>query len=69
MRNARGFVKKKKYPSYVEVTRVVEGYESIEFKQLFSSWKDKEDNIGFTKNMSTEILYMNRAEFIEYKKI
>ncbi|XP_018568811.1 advillin-like, partial [Anoplophora glabripennis] len=40
LRNARGFVKKKKYPSNTKVTRVVDGYEPVEFKMLFSSWKD-----------------------------
>lgn len=40
LRNARGFVKKKKYPGNTKVTRVVDGYEPVEFKMLFSSWKD-----------------------------
>ncbi|KAJ8952266.1 hypothetical protein NQ318_007433 [Aromia moschata] len=40
LRNARGFVKKKKYPSNTKVTRVVDGYEPVEFKMLFSAWKD-----------------------------
>lgn len=43
LRNARGFVKKKRYPNNTKVTRVVEGYESLEFKALFNIWKEKED--------------------------
>ncbi|XP_050309860.1 villin-like protein quail [Anthonomus grandis grandis] len=39
LRNARGFVKKKKYPSNTKVTRVVEGLEPAEFKALFKLWK------------------------------
>ncbi|KAH0810615.1 hypothetical protein GEV33_012178 [Tenebrio molitor] len=41
LRNARGFVKKKKYPNNTKVTRVVDGYEPVEFKMLFSFWKDE----------------------------
>ncbi|XP_008194361.1 advillin isoform X4 [Tribolium castaneum] len=41
LRNARGFVKKKKYPNNTNVTRVVDGFESSEFKMLFSFWKDE----------------------------
>ncbi|KAK9879533.1 hypothetical protein WA026_006604 [Henosepilachna vigintioctopunctata] len=41
LRNARGFVKKKKYPSTTKVTRVVDGYEPDEFKFLFPCWKDE----------------------------
>ncbi|XP_045472263.1 advillin isoform X1 [Harmonia axyridis] len=41
LRNARGFVKKKKYPSYTKVTRVVEDHEPYEFKMLFSCWNDE----------------------------
>lgn len=44
LRNARGFVKKKRYPNNTKVTRVVEVYEPLEFKALFNVWKDKEDN-------------------------
>lgn len=51
LRNARGFVKKKKYPSFVSVTRVIEGYEPLEFKLLFSSWKNNEETIGLVKRM------------------
>lgn len=40
LRNARGFVKKKKYPNQTRVGRVVEGHEPSEFKALFFSWKD-----------------------------
>ncbi|XP_050509264.1 advillin isoform X1 [Diabrotica virgifera virgifera] len=39
LRNARGFVKKKKYPANTKVTRVVDSYEPQEFKMLFASWK------------------------------
>ncbi|KAG5887879.1 hypothetical protein JTB14_015531 [Gonioctena quinquepunctata] len=41
LRNARGFVKKKKYPSNTKVTRVVDGHEPVEFKMLFVSWRDE----------------------------
>ncbi|XP_074029921.1 villin like protein quail isoform X3 [Leptinotarsa decemlineata] len=40
LRNARGFVKKKKYPSNTRVTRVIDGHEPVEFKMLFASWRD-----------------------------
>lgn len=40
MRNARGFVKKKKYPNNTNVTRVIDGSECLEFKMLFNYWKD-----------------------------
>jgi hypothetical protein len=42
MRNAHGFVKKKGYPSHTAVTRVIDGGEPVDFKQLFSSWRTKD---------------------------
>ncbi|XP_022911438.2 advillin isoform X2 [Onthophagus taurus] len=42
MRNARGFVKKKKYANETSVTRVVDGAEPKEFKMLFVSWRQKD---------------------------
>lgn len=41
LRNARGFVKKKKYPNSTQVARVVDTFEPVEFKMLFASWKDE----------------------------
>lgn len=41
LRNARGFVKKKKYPAFTKVTRVVDGHEPPEFKILFADWKSE----------------------------
>ncbi|KRT83941.1 hypothetical protein AMK59_927 [Oryctes borbonicus] len=52
MRNARGFVKKKKYPNETTVTRIIDGAEPIEFKVLFISWKDKEDTKTKTNNVN-----------------
>lgn len=53
LRNARGFVKKKKYPNNTKVTRVVEGSEPLEFKVLFLRWKNTTENGRcFTKNQS-----------------
>lgn len=53
LRNARGFVKKKKYPNNTKVTRVVEGSEPLEFKVLFLRWKNTTENGWcFTKNQS-----------------
>lgn len=49
LRNARGFVKKKKYPNNTKVTRVVEGHEPLEFKVLFLAWKNGK---SFTKTNS-----------------
>lgn len=46
MRNARGFVKKKKYTNATRVTRVIDGGEPIEFKSLFLSWKDADEQKG-----------------------
>ncbi|XP_065344773.1 villin-1-like [Cloeon dipterum] len=42
MRNAHGFVKKKGYPSHTAVTRVIDGGEPVDFKQLFVSWRNKD---------------------------
>jgi hypothetical protein len=42
MRNAHGFVKKKGYPSHTAVTRVIDGGEPVDFKQLFTSWRNKD---------------------------
>lgn len=44
MRNARGFVKKKKYNSNTPVVRVIDGFETIEFILLFPTWIDSENN-------------------------
>lgn len=51
IRNARGFVKKKKYPNSVNVTRVVDGAEPYEFKMLFPSWKEREEQVGLIKGL------------------
>lgn len=51
LRNARGFVKKKKYPNHTKVVRVVEGYEPSEFKALFATWKNEiKGNIYYIQN-------------------
>lgn len=42
IRNGRGFIKKKKYPSSTLLIRVIEGHEPIEFIHLFPSWEIKE---------------------------
>ncbi|XP_055837205.1 villin-like protein quail [Episyrphus balteatus] len=42
IRNGRGFIKKKKYPSSTLLIRVIEGHEPIEFTHLFPSWEDRE---------------------------
>ena len=47
MRNAQGFIKKKGYPEHTRVTRVIDGGEPIEFKNLFKSWKDSNQTNGF----------------------
>lgn len=44
IRNAHGFVKKKNYTSHIPVCRVIEGGEPIEFKLLFSSWREEDAN-------------------------
>lgn len=49
MRNAQGYVTKKGYPSNTLVTRVVDGGEPIEFKVLFSSWKERNQTSGMGK--------------------
>lgn len=49
MRNAQGYVTKKGYPSNTLVTRVVDGGEPIEFKALFSSWKERNQTTGMGK--------------------
>lgn len=52
MRNAQGFIKKKGYPDHTQVTRVIDGGESEEFKTLFSGWKTKNDAVGFGRQNS-----------------
>lgn len=52
LRNARGFVKKKNYPTNTKVTRVIDGKEPIEFKMLFLNWKDKPRTINNNKTNS-----------------
>ncbi|XP_055919693.1 villin-like protein quail isoform X2 [Eupeodes corollae] len=42
IRNGRGFIKKKKYPSSTLLIRVIEGHEPIEFTHLFPGWVDRE---------------------------
>lgn len=37
---AQGFIQSKKYPTWTEVHRVVEGAESAPFKQYFATWRD-----------------------------
>lgn len=49
LRNARGFVKKKKYPNSTKVTRVVEGFEPLEYQVLFASWTNKDNCNGKIK--------------------
>ncbi|XP_021921948.1 advillin-like isoform X2 [Zootermopsis nevadensis] len=49
MRNAQGYVTKKGYPSNTLVTRVVDGGEPIEFKVLFTSWKEYNQTSGIGK--------------------
>ncbi|XP_014251721.1 villin-1-like [Cimex lectularius] len=42
MRNGHGFLKKKNYPVHCGITRVVDGGEPIEFKVIFTSWREDE---------------------------
>lgn len=55
MRNAQGYVTKKGYPSNTLVTRVVDGGEPIEFKALFSSWKERNQTTGMGKQSTGKI--------------
>lgn len=48
IRNGRGFIKKKKYPSSTLLIRVVEGHEPVEFTHLFPSWDDRETKTAQT---------------------
>lgn len=50
IRNARGFVKKKKYPFQTPVVRVIDGYEPVEFMNLFSKWSDYFEQNGNCKS-------------------
>lgn len=52
MRNAHGFVKKKGYPNHVPVTRVIDGGEPLEFKSLFSNWKEPNQTVGLGQTFS-----------------
>lgn len=60
MRNARGFVKKKKYPNETTVTKVIDGAEPIEFKMLFTSWKNKEELKGKPNNGNIPLLVLSQ---------
>ncbi|KAK4879724.1 hypothetical protein RN001_007870 [Aquatica leii] len=52
LRNARGFVKKKNYPNNTRVTRIVDEEEPVDFKMLFSNWKDKNEAKTGLKSVS-----------------
>ncbi|KAG5671064.1 hypothetical protein PVAND_001279 [Polypedilum vanderplanki] len=39
--HAQEFIKKKNYPTWTKVSRIVEGAETAPFKQYFMSWRDK----------------------------
>lgn len=41
MARAQSFLASKKYPSWTQVHRIIEGAESAPFKQYFSSWRDR----------------------------
>ncbi|XP_022245088.1 villin-1-like [Limulus polyphemus] len=49
MRNAQGFIKKKTYRNYTQVTRVIEGGEPPEFQCLFRTWRDPHHTVGLGK--------------------
>lgn len=75
LRNARGFVKKKKYPSETCVTRVVENKEPFEFKMLFSYWKD-EENVGVAKGLGMKDfvkticrIYIKKIVYLDVKLV
>lgn len=40
MKNAENFLKQNNYPSWIQITRVVEGGEPAAFKQYFTEWKE-----------------------------
>lgn len=63
IRNARGFVKKKKYKNSTPVTRVVDMAEPFEFKMLFINWQDRSDG------KATGIRKQKQNCFIEDKKL
>jgi len=56
IRNAQGYVIKKGYPSNTPVTRVVDGGEPIEFKALFTSWKEQNQTTGLGKQHTGKFL-------------
>lgn len=37
---AQEFISKNKYPSWTQIHRIVEGAESVQFKQYFSTWRE-----------------------------
>lgn len=55
MRNAQGFIVKKGYPEHTRVTRVIDGGEPVEFKNLFRNWKDSNqtNGLGTTCNVGS----------------
>ena len=64
MRNAQGFIKKKGYPEHTRVTRIIDGGEPIEFKNLFKSWKDSNESKGFGSTFNVgKIAKINPQKF------
>lgn len=45
MRHARGFVIKKNYPSHTLIIRSMDGYESLDFTNLFTKWGNAKNTI------------------------
>lgn len=40
MIKAQEFIARNKYPSWTQIHRVVEGAETVQFKQYFASWRE-----------------------------
>ncbi|XP_076312885.1 villin-1-like isoform X2 [Tachypleus tridentatus] len=46
---AQGFIVKNNYPNYTQITRVIDGGETTEFKSLFKFWRDVNQTTGLGK--------------------
>lgn len=63
MNNAMRFIKKKGYPNYTQVMRVVEGGETPPFKSFFSNWVTSADQLAMGIMDKSNIAAYNTSQF------
>lgn len=52
MIKAQEFIATFKYPSWTQIHRVVEGAETVQFKQYFAAWREKEQLVVRHKHIA-----------------